>query len=120
MTAMAAIPPARIKAPTQQQKALALTYHRLMLMMLVFAGVSFIIVMRLVMLQIFTDRSVAAAGNPLLPARGDLVDRNGAPLARTIDAWSIYVHPNKLVGDPKELAAKLDRDPERRALRPAS
>jgi hypothetical protein len=40
MTAMTAIP-ARVKAPTQQQRALALTYHRLMLMMLVFAGVTF-------------------------------------------------------------------------------
>jgi cell division protein FtsI (penicillin-binding protein 3) len=64
--------------------------------------------MRLLMLQIFTDRSVAAIGNPLLPARGDIVDRNGAPLARTIDAWSIYVHPNKLIGDPEELAVKLN------------
>jgi cell division protein FtsI (penicillin-binding protein 3) len=107
MTAMAAIP-ARVKAPTQQQKALALTYHRLMLMMLVFAGVTLVIVMRLLMLQVFTDRSVAAIGDPLLPARGDLVDRNGAPLARTIDAWSIYVHPSKLIGDPEELAMKLN------------
>jgi cell division protein FtsI (penicillin-binding protein 3) len=109
MTAMTAIPAAqRVRAPTQQQQALALTYHRLMLMMLVFAGVTFLIVMRLLMLQIFTDRSVVAAGNPLLPARGDIVDRNGAPLARTIDAWSIYVHPNRLIGDPRELAIKLN------------
>jgi cell division protein FtsI (penicillin-binding protein 3) len=71
MTAMTAIPAAqRVRAPTPQQQALALTYHRLMLMMLVFAGVTFLIVMRLLMLQIFTDRSVAAIGNPLLPARG--------------------------------------------------
>ena len=106
MTAMAAIP-ARVKAPTQQQKALALTYHRLMLMMLVLAGVTFIIVLRLVMLQIFTDRSSAAAGNPLIPARADIVDRNGVRLASTIDAWSIAVHPNRLLTDPEELAAKL-------------
>jgi cell division protein FtsI (penicillin-binding protein 3) len=114
---MTAIPASqRVKLPTQQQKSLALTYHRLMLMMLVFAGVTFLIVMRLVMLQISTDRSVVAAGDPLLPARGDLVDRNGAPLARTIDAWSIYVHPNKLIGDPEELAVKLSElMPERSA-----
>jgi cell division protein FtsI (penicillin-binding protein 3) len=103
---MAAIQ-ARTKAPTEQQKALALTYHRLMLMMLVFAGVTLLIVMRLLMLQIFTDRSVVAAGNPLIPARADIVDRNGVRLASTIDAWSIAVHPNRLLSDPKELAAKL-------------
>jgi cell division protein FtsI (penicillin-binding protein 3) len=108
MNAMSAFPLGS-KAPVQrQQEALALTYHRLMLMMLVFAGVTFLIVGRLLYLQLFTDRSVAATANPLLPARGDVVDRNGAPLARTIDAWSIAVHPNKLIGEPKELAAKLN------------
>lgn len=100
--------PMALKAPAQRQRALALTYHRLMLMMLVFAGVTMLIVGRLILLQLFTERSVAALGDPLLPARGDLVDRNGVPLARTIDAWSIAVHPNKLLGDPAELAVKLN------------
>jgi cell division protein FtsI (penicillin-binding protein 3) len=106
MTALAAKAD-RVDFSGQRQQSLALTYHRLMLVMLVFAGVTALIVARLVYLQIFTDRSVAAIGNPLLPARGDLVDRNGVPLARTIDAWSIAVHPKKLLGDPDELAAKL-------------
>jgi cell division protein FtsI (penicillin-binding protein 3) len=97
-----------MKAPAQRQKALALTYHRLMLMMLVFAGVTALIVFRLVYLQIFTDRATASAGNPLLPARGDITDRNGVSLARTIDAWSIAIHPDKLVGEPSELAVKLN------------
>jgi cell division protein FtsI (penicillin-binding protein 3) len=97
-----------LKAAPQAQKALALTYHRLMLMMLVFAGVTVLIAGRLVYLQLFTDRSSGASvGNPLLPARGDIVDRNGVPLARTIDAWSIAVHPKKLLGDPRQLAAQL-------------
>jgi cell division protein FtsI (penicillin-binding protein 3) len=100
--------PAKFKPVAQRQEALALTYHRLMLMMLVFAGVTALIVGRLIYLQLFTDRSVAAAGNPLLPARGDIVDRNGVPLARTIDAWSIALHPNKLLGNPNELAVKLN------------
>ena len=39
------------------------------------------------------------AGNPLIPARGDIVDRNGVPLARTIDAWSIGIHPRRVIGD---------------------
>jgi cell division protein FtsI (penicillin-binding protein 3) len=108
MNAMTAHP-LTMKAPLRrEQDALGLTYHRLMLMMLVFAGVTFLIVFRLLYLQVFTDRSVAAIGNPLLPARGDLTDRNGVPLARTIDAWSIAVHPNKLIGDPAELSVKLN------------
>lgn len=91
----------------QRQQSLAITYHRLMLVMLVFAGVTTLIALRLVYLQIFTDRTTVSAANPLLPARGDILDRNGVPLARTIDAWSIAVHPNKLLGDPGVLAAKL-------------
>src|SRR3546814_6145352 len=42
-----------------------------------------------------------------LPARADIVDRNGVPLARTMDAYSIAVRPSKLIGDPSELARKL-------------
>ena len=115
MTAMT-INPGRIRAPAERQQALALTYHRLMLMMLVFAGVTFLIVFRLLYLQVFTDRSVVALGDPLIPERGDIVDRNGVPLARTIDAWSIAVRPSKLVGDPNELAVKLaELMPERSA-----
>jgi cell division protein FtsI (penicillin-binding protein 3) len=95
--------------PVLQEHGLALTYHRLMLVMLLFVGVTFVIVARLAMLQIFTDRSGAAQlSNPLLPARGDIVDRNNIPLARTIDAWSIGVHPQRIIGDRRELAQRLN------------
>jgi len=99
---------AKIGGAPNRQQDLALTYQRLMLVMLVFAGVTLMIVARLMFIQVFTDRSGAAEiGNPLIPQRADIVDRNGVPLARTIDAWSIAVHPNKVIGDPSELAAKL-------------
>jgi cell division protein FtsI (penicillin-binding protein 3) len=95
-------------APAAGRTGLSTTYQRLMLMMLVFAGVTFMIVARLLFLQVFTDRSDASAlANPLLPPRADILDRNGLPLARTIDAWSIAVHPDKLLGDPKDVAQKL-------------
>ena len=61
------------------------------------------------MLQVFTDHSGAAQlANPLLPPRGDIVDRNGVALARTIDAWSIGVHPDRIIGDRRELAQRLN------------
>src|SRR3546814_6143213 len=82
---------------SERQDPLALTYHRLMLVMLVFAGATILIIGRLGWLQVSTDRSDGGSvANPLLPPRGDLVDRNGIPLARTIDAWSIAVHPRKV------------------------
>lgn len=116
MTALAA--PARSTNPGgQRHQSLALTYYRLMLMMLVFAGVTMLIVGRLVFLQLSTDRGGGgAATNPLLPSRGDIVDRNGVPLARTIDAWTIALQPRKLIGDPDQLAAELaELMPERSA-----
>ncbi len=94
-------------APAEEGGALALTYHRLMLVMLIFAGVTTLIALRLLYLQVFTDRPVTAIGNPLIPARADIIDRNGIRLAGNIDAWSIAVHPKKLLGDPDELAVKL-------------
>ncbi len=109
--------PARLKAPAQRPETLAITYHRLMLMMLVFAGITLLIVGRLLFLTIFTDKAGGgAAANPLIPARADIVDRKGASLARTINAWSIGVHPAKLIGDKDELALKLtELMPERSA-----
>jgi cell division protein FtsI (penicillin-binding protein 3) len=97
------------RAPTApQQQGLGLTYHRLMLVMLLFIGVTLVIVGRLAMLQIFTDRTAnTAAVDPLLPPRGDIVDRNGVPLARTIDAWAIAIRPRDIIGDRAELARQL-------------
>jgi cell division protein FtsI (penicillin-binding protein 3) len=98
----------RVANPGTRPDALSLVYQRLMIVMLVFAGVTFLIVSRLAFLQVATDRSDGSAiGNPLIPPRADIVDRNGVPLARTIDAWSIAIHPDKLLSDPDELAEKL-------------
>jgi cell division protein FtsI (penicillin-binding protein 3) len=107
MTAIAA-PFERVAAGAGRREGLALTYHRLMLVMLVFAGVTALIAGRLMFLQLFTDRSGGARViDPLLPTRADIVDRNGVPLARTIDSWTISIHPNRLLGNPVELAARL-------------
>jgi cell division protein FtsI (penicillin-binding protein 3) len=93
-----------------RQQGLSLTYHRLMLVMLVFAGVTALVAGRLLYLQLFTDRAGGAEiGNPLMPVRGDILDRNGVPLAQTIDAWTIAIHPNRLLGNAGELAVKLNQ-----------
>ena len=106
--ASVALNPGQFGGTGERPRGLSLTYQRLMLMMLVFAGVTTLIAGRLLYLQLFTDHSGASQiGNPLAPPRGDIVDRNGVPLARTIDAWSIGIHPNRLLGDPDELAIKL-------------
>src|SRR3546814_6850623 len=44
-----------------------------------------------------------------VPARADIVDRKGIPLARTIDGYSIRVVPSKLLNDRHYLATELGK-----------
>ncbi|MGE0180155.1 MAG: peptidoglycan D,D-transpeptidase FtsI family protein [Sphingomonas sp.] len=98
----------RYAPPGDDSRGLALTYQRLMLVMLLFVGVTVVVVLRLGYLQVFTDRSGAGElSNPLIPPRADITDRNGVALARTIDAWSIGLQPRNVIGDRTALAARL-------------
>lgn len=51
----------------------------------------------------------AAAQDPLanLPPRGDIADRNGQPLAQSIEGWSIAIHPNQVISKKGDLAQRL-------------
>ncbi len=42
-----------------------------------------------------------------LPPRADIVDRNGVPLARSMEAYAIRVNPAKLINPPGALADQL-------------
>jgi cell division protein FtsI (penicillin-binding protein 3) len=79
-----------------------------MVLMLLFSAVALVIALRLLWLTVFSDSADGRLNpNALLPPRADIVDRNGEVLARTIDAWSIGVHPNKLLNKPEDIAPKL-------------
>lgn len=107
MTTLVARPLAAQRTRGQQRHQLvAIAHTRLMMLMLLFAGGVLLIVGRLAMLAVFSGEEARTAV-ATLAARGDIVDRNGAPLARTIDAWTIAVHPRDLMGDKMELASKL-------------
>ncbi len=90
-------------------RTLALTHQRLMLAMLLFAGATAIILLRLCYLAAFGDHAGRRVTiTSFTPERGDIVDRNGLTLARTIDAWTITVHPNQVIGDKLALAERLE------------
>ena len=76
--------------------------------MLVFMGVGCIIAGRIIWMNV-ASATVPIGLEDAGSARGDLVDRNGAVLARTIEAHSIGIHPNKLLGRPEDLAPALAR-----------
>jgi len=87
---------------------LAVMHQRLMFGMLVYAGLIALIALRILYLAAFGDHAGAREGiGAYIPDRGDILDRDGQPLARTIDAWTIAVHPNKVIGDKLALAQHL-------------
>ena len=107
MNTIVARPVAAQRRTAGQRHALvAVSHMRLMMLLLLFAAAVLLVVGRLMMLALTAEGD--RVGNALLASpRGDIVDRNGEPLARTIDAWTIGVHPKKLLGDPMEVAQKL-------------
>jgi len=87
---------------------LATSHARLMVLLLLFGAGVMLIVARLAWLAVFTQPATSKdAAAALVPLRADLVDRNGAPLARTIDAWSIGIHPRDVIGDRHAIAQQL-------------
>lgn len=86
----------------------AIAHNRLMLLLILFLAITAILIGRLAWVGIFAHGNAGDGSlSPFLPARADIVDRNGVPLARTMDAYSVAVRPSKLIGDPGELARKL-------------
>ncbi|MDB5696781.1 MAG: penicillin-binding protein 2 [Sphingomonas bacterium] len=90
----------------QRGALVAVAHTRLMMGMLLFAAAVALVIGRLALLAAFGGAE-ARATVATLAARSDIVDRNGHPLARTIDAWTIAVHPRQIMGDKSELAGRL-------------
>ena len=106
--ALVAPRPERLRLVGQRRRTLAVMHQRLMFGMLVYAGVIALIVGRILWLAAFGDHAGAKIGvTSFVPPRGDIVDRDGQPLALTIDGWTIGLHPGKVIGDRLDLARNL-------------
>ncbi|MCL6739563.1 penicillin-binding protein 2 [Sphingomonas sp. RB56-2] len=100
--------PERLRLVGQRRQILAVMHQRLMFGMLVYAGIVAIIALRLIYLAAFGDHAGRKNGLVnLTPERGDIVDREGQALARTIDAWTIGLQPGKVIGNKLDVAEKL-------------
>ncbi|QQV76313.1 penicillin-binding protein 2 [Sphingomonas aliaeris] len=97
------------RRPAGQRHALIQTAHmRLMILLLLFTAAIMVVLIRLAALAFASDTGstrTAMIGENW--SRADIVDRNGEPLARTIEAWGIGVHPGKILGDKRDLANRL-------------
>ena len=114
-SALVAARPERLRLVGQRRQILTMMHQRLMFGLLVYGGIIAIIVLRVLYLAAFGDHAGAKRGiTTLVPDRGDIVDRDGQPLARTIDAWTIGLWPRKVIRDKWEIARKLAQlKPER-------
>ena len=107
MTAFVARPTNRQSA-NAARSATALSFWRLLVLAGFFGAFMLLIIARLATLAFFEGSSAyAATTSAYVPVRGDITDRNGVPLARTIRAYAIWVKPSALLGDRRKLAQDL-------------
>lgn len=99
--------PARIRTAGVRQQHLMTAQQRLMILMLLFMAAFALVAARLLFFAVFDTSSGPKLSASFTPARGDIVDRNGVPLARTIDGYSIRVIPDRLLNKPGYLADEL-------------
>lgn len=98
----------RLPVHRERPSLTAVSHQRLMLLLLMMVSISLIVVLRLIWMGVAADgHSPLDFGVTGAPPRADIVDRNGVPLARTMDGYSVSVRPDRLIGDPDELARKL-------------
>jgi cell division protein FtsI (penicillin-binding protein 3) len=101
--------PQRTRHAGRRQVGLAMAHQRLMLVLLMLMIGIAVICSRLVWIGLSANTAAPTINSGGIIGRGDIVDRNGQVLARTIEAWSVGVHPDKLLSSPDELAVQLAR-----------
>ena len=104
----------RVELVDERQRALNDARFRALWILLGFALIATVALARIVHLGVaehFRQRNSAT----MLPRRGDIVDRNGVPLARIFPAYALWFNPKALGGgpalvkSPREVAAALLR-----------
>lgn len=99
----------RLPVRRERLNLTAIAHQRLMIVLLLVMAFCALLALRLVWMGVFSGAHGAGGAGAGLPPRADIVDRNGVPLARSIDAYAISVRPSRLIGDPAELASELHR-----------
>ncbi len=84
------------------------SFWRLLVLAAVFAVFVMLLMGRMAALAFFeSSRAFGTISTEYIPPRGDIVDRRGIPLARSISAYAIWVKPDQILGDKQELAQQL-------------
>ncbi|NVD45893.1 peptidoglycan D,D-transpeptidase FtsI family protein [Qipengyuania atrilutea] len=112
-----AIPSERVQLVTIRYRAVATARMRIVWVALGLAFFALLALVRIGTLGLSDHKTQAASlHQALLPTRGDITDRNGAPLARVFPAYALWYNPEALgdggeplVKSPEEVAAGLKR-----------
>ena len=109
------VQPSRTRDPGEKTASLATAHQRLMLLMILFVAGGLVLVGKIAFMTLFADEEHKRLTDVAM-MRGDITDRNGQVLARTMEAWSIGIHTDRLLTPPEVLAVKLaDLIPEKTA-----
>lgn len=100
-----------------RQRSLLMAKWRVLWVVLGFSFIAVIAMLRITYLGLFEGQPTNSdAFASLVPSRGEIVDRNGVPLARAFPAYSLWFNPgalgdngSPLVHTPREVAAALVR-----------
>lgn len=119
MTASVAIATGRAAGPVRlanvRQHSLVTAKVRVLWVLLILVFVTLTALVRIAQLGLFQQAPERASmAEALLPARGDITDRNGVPLARAFPSYSLWFNPDALgkggqplVKTPEEVARAL-------------
>ena len=106
----------RVEIANTRRQALTMAKWRLVWVAAGFAAIAAIAVLRVLYLGLVEGSPANAAAYGLTPPRGDIVDRNGVPLARAFPAYALWYNPAALGDDgaplvrsPNEVAIALNR-----------
>lgn len=100
ITVSAALSSGRGELVNVRQRTLLMAKWRVLWVVSGFAAIAFIAMLRIFWLGLFDAEPRPVDGlAALLPARGDIVDRNGVPLARAFPAYALWYNPAALGGD---------------------
>ncbi len=99
-----------------RQRSLLVAKWRMLWVLMLFTVIAACALIRIGLLGVFeSDRPATNLDDALLPHRGEIVDRNGVPLARAFTAYALWFNPKALgdgpalVKSPQEVAAALVR-----------
>jgi cell division protein FtsI (penicillin-binding protein 3) len=116
MTYSTALASGRVQLANVRQRSLLVAQVRTLIVLLLFMLTAAACLLRIAVLGFFDPAPrTPSLAEALVPARGEIVDRNGVPLARAFPAYALWYNPDALGGgsalvkSPAEVAYALAR-----------